>query len=440
MSKLVIIGGGLAGSEAAWQASRRGVEVVLYEMRPRKTTPAHQSAYLGELVCSNSLGTDRLQNASGVLKEELRRLNSLVIRAADDNRLPAGGALAVDRERFAAQITAAIEAQPNITVCRKEVSEIPLDSPTIIASGPLTSDALAGKIKTLTGDDNLYFYDAIAPIVAADSINYHKVFRASRYNKGGGDYLNCPFTEEEYRLFWRELVNAYQHQGKEFEKKRFFEGCMPIEELARRGEKTPLFGPMKPVGLVDPDSGRQPFGAVQLRQENKDATMYNLVGFQTSLKRGEQKRIFRMIPGLEEAEFLRYGSLHRNTFINAPTVLTPTLQHRRHHNIFFAGQLTGVEGYVESTAMGLLSGIYAARLIRGEEIAPVPAGSAHGSLVNYLISAESKHFQPMNMNSGLFPPLIKRIKNKQERAQKYSEIALQALAAWPEAGSARRQD
>jgi len=428
--KLTIIGGGLAGSEAAWQASRLGVEVTLYEMRPQKTTPAHRSAYLGELVCSNSLGSDRLQNAGGLLKEELRQLNSLIMQAADDNRLPAGSALAVDRTGFAARITAALEAQPGVTICRREVTQIPLDTPAIIASGPLTSDALASELAPLIGSESLFFYDAIAPIVATDSLDYSKVFRASRYNRGGDDYLNCPFSEEEYHRFWQELVSAAQHPGRDFEKGRFFEGCLPIEELARRGEKTPLFGPMKPVGLIDPATGHRPFAVVQLRQENRDASMYNLVGFQTSLKRGEQKRIFRMIPGLEKAEFLRYGSLHRNTFINAPLLLTPTLQHRQHPKLFFAGQLTGVEGYLESTAMGLLAGIYAARLIQGQDLPALPPTTAHGALVHYITTANPKHFQPMNMNYGLLPPLPQRVRSKQERSQMQSERALKALANW----------
>lgn len=430
MSKLIVIGGGLAGSEAAWQASQRGIEVILYEMRPQKSTPAHQSSYLAELVCSNSLGADRLENASGILKQELRGLNSLVMRAADDNRLPAGGALAVDRNGFAAQITATLEAQPRITIYREEVTQIPMDIPVIIASGPLTSDALAARLEPLISSDSLYFYDAIAPIVSADSINYDKVFRASRYNKGSDDYLNCPIDQDEYQIFWRELINAIQHQGKEFEKKRFFEGCMPIEELARRGEKTLTFGPMKPVGLTDPNTQRIPYAVVQLRQENKDATMYNLVGFQTSLKWGEQKRVFRLIPGLEKAEFLRYGSLHRNTFINAPAVLTPTLQHCRHPQLFFAGQLTGIEGYMESTAMGLLAGIYAAHSIQGKDLLPPPVTTAHGALVNYLTTANPKHFQPMNINFGIFPPLPERIKDKKLRAQKHGERALNDFSAW----------
>ena len=432
MKELIIIGAGLAGSEAAWQASRRGIAVTLYEMRPHKTTPAHQTPYLAELVCSNSLGADHLQSASGLLKAELRRLESLIMRVADETRLPAGAALAVDRSAFARRVSEILHSQPGVSIRRREVSEIDPQQVTIIASGPLTSPALAERLAPLIGSDKLFFYDAIAPIVAADSIDHTKVFRASRYGKGGQDYLNCPLSEEQYHSFWRELVKAVQHPGRDFEKKRFFEGCMPIEELARRGEKTPLFGPLKPVGLIDPASGRQPFAVVQLRQENREATMYNLVGFQTSLKTGEQRRIFRMIPGLEQARFLRYGSMHRNTFINAPCVLTPTLQHRRHPNLFFAGQLTGVEGYLESSAMGLLAGIYAARLIQGRKLLPPPRESAHGALLNYLVSAEAKHFQPMNMNYGLLPPLEERIKDRQQRNRLQSERALAALNAWAE--------
>ncbi|MBI5789754.1 MAG: methylenetetrahydrofolate--tRNA-(uracil(54)-C(5))-methyltransferase (FADH(2)-oxidizing) TrmFO [Candidatus Schekmanbacteria bacterium] len=429
---LIVIGGGLAGCEAAWQASLLGIDVTLFEMRPVKTTPAHKSDYLAELVCSNSLGADRPETAAGILKQELRALNSLIMQAADAHKIPAGGALAVDREKFAAQISQTLANQPDVNIIRREVTDISLDTPTIISSGPLTSDALAQQLQPLVGDERLYFYDAISPIICADSINYDKAFRASRYGRGGDDYLNCPLTEEGYQNFYRELINAAQHQAKDFEKQRFFEGCMPVEEIARRGEKTLLFGPMKPVGLTDPLTCRRPFAVVQLRMENQIGDMYNLVGFQTSLKWGEQKRIFGLIPGLEKAEYLRYGSLHRNTFINAPLVLTPTLQHKAHPLLFFAGQITGVEGYLESTAMGLMAGIYAARMLRGQSLDLMPETTAIGSLIKYITCADPKHFQPMNINLGIFPPLERRIRDKAERAAEIGRRAVRDLGGWKE--------
>lgn len=422
--QLIIIGAGLAGSEAAWQAAEKGIQVALYEMRPEVTTPAHHTDKFAELVCSNSLRASSLENAVGLLKEEMRRLDSLIMAAADANRLPAGGALAVDREGFSSYITEKITNHPNISIIREEITEIPLNVPLIIASGPLTSASLTEKIQLLTGEDYLYFYDAAAPIITLDSINQDKVFRASRYDKGDADYINCPMTEEEYEKFWEELTQAERAPLKSFEKEVFFEGCMPVEQMASRGKQTLLFGPLKPVGLTDPKTGKQPYAVVQLRQDNREGTLYNIVGFQTHLKWGEQQRVFSLIPGLEEAEFVRFGVMHRNTFINSPKLLESTMRMKNYPNIFFAGQITGVEGYVESAANGLVAGLNAAKMLKGEELVVFPPTTAHGALCHYITTANPKHFQPMNVTFGLLPPLDKKIKNKRERGAALAERAL----------------
>lgn len=423
MQQVTIVGAGLAGSEAAWQAAEAGVKVTLYEMRPVKQTPAHHTDKFAELVCSNSLRANGLTNAVGILKEEMRRLNSVIIRSADACAVPAGGALAVDRHEFAEKVTEEIKNHPNITVINKEIEEIP-DGVCVIASGPLTSPSLSDKLKQLTGE-YLYFYDAAAPIIDRETIDLEKVFLASRYDKGEAAYLNCPMTEEEFSVFYEALISAEVVTLKEFEKEIFFEGCMPIEEIARRGKQTLLFGPMKPVGLNDPRTGNQPFAVVQLRQDNSAATLYNIVGFQTHLKWGDQLRVFRLIPGLENAEIIRYGVMHRNTFINSPNLLQPTYQFRKREDLFFAGQMTGVEGYVESAASGLIAGLNAARLVKGETPLVFPEETSIGSMAHYITTASPTNFQPMNANFGLFPPLEKRIRNKQER---YKLMADRALA------------
>jgi len=426
---IIIIGGGLAGCEAAWQAASRGVRVMLHEMKPVKYSPAHSLPGLAELVCSNSLRGAALENAVGLLKEELRRLGSLFMEAADATRVPAGGALAVDRGLFSAYITDKIAAHPLIELVRGEVAELPPTGTVIIATGPLTSDSFAQQLSVLTGAQ-LYFYDAIAPIVMADSLDLTKIFRASRYGKGDGDdYLNCPMDEAEYRAFVEALLVAEKVPSKDFEKVVHFEGCMPIEELAARGVDTLRFGPMKPVGLTNPRTGREPHAVVQLRLENREGTMYNLVGFQTKLTYPEQKRIFPMIPGLEQAEFVRLGSMHRNTFINAPRLLEPTQQLKQQPRLFFAGQITGVEGYVESAASGFLAGVNAARGVLGMDLTVPPANTALGALVRHITNTDAKHFQPMNVNYGLFPELAGRAK-KQERRQKLAERALVELEIW----------
>ncbi len=401
---VTIIGGGLAGAEAAWQAASQGARVILYEMRPVRATPAHQTADLAEIVCSNSFGSLEPGSAPGLLKEEMRRLGSLVIATADRSRVPAGAALAVDRALFANHITEAISTHPNITLLREEVKEIPDAGIAIIATGPLTSDALADSIRRLTQTDQLYFFDAIAPIVDAESIDDAIVFPASRYGKGSDDYLNCPMNEGEYQAFYDALITAERVVPKAFEEAPYFEGCLPIEVLAERGRMTPLFGPMKPVGLVDPRTGKIPYAVVQLRPENTFLSCYNMVGFQTRLKWPEQKRIFRMIPGLAQAEFLRLGSLHRNTFVNAPRILSESLQVRTRPGLFMAGQITGVEGYVESAAMGALAGLNAARLLMGQPTVIPPPTTAHGALIQYMTHSHPAFFQPMNINFGLFPP------------------------------------
>lgn len=429
--RITIIGAGLAGCEGAWQAAERGVPVILHEMKPLKYSPAHHLDGLAELVCSNSLRGESLENAVGLLKEELRRVGSLFMAAADATRVPAGGALAVDRELFSACVTEKISSHPLIELVRGEVADIPPEGIVVVASGPLTSDSLAESIGKLTGE-YLYFYDAIAPIVTADSIDMTRAFRASRYGKGDGDdYVNCPLDEPEYRAFVAALLAAEKVAAKDFEKVVHFEGCMPIEEMAARGEDTLRFGPMKPVGLVDPRTGKEPHAVIQLRMENRTGTMYNLVGFQTKLTWPEQRRIFRMIPGLENAEFVRLGSMHRNTFINAPRLLLPTFQLKKAPRLFFAGQITGVEGYVESAASGLLAGISASRLARGEEPAVPPLTTALGALVGHITNTDARHFQPMNVNYGLFPELLGKVKKK-ERRGRLAERALADLAGWME--------
>lgn len=427
---IVIIGGGLAGSEAAWQAANHGAKVTLYEMRPKETTQAHKTGLLAELVCSNSLGSTDILNAPGILKEEMRRLNSLVIRVADEVRVPAGSALAVDRDRFSQKITQALESHPNVRILREEIKEIPTDCLCILATGPLTSDALANAIRELTHTKHLYFFDAISPIIDADSIDMDKVFRASRYDKGTADYLNCPMDEATYGAFYDAMIKAEKVQPKDFEKVPYFEGCIPIEVMAERGKQTMLFGPLKPVGLEDPKTGKRPHAVVQLRPENAHGTCYNMVGFQTKLTYPEQRRVFRMIPGLENAEFLRLGSLHRNTFINSPQLLRDTLQLKVRGTAFFAGQLVGVEGYTESAAMGGLAGINAARGLTGLPLITPPPTTAHGSLVTYITTTDPRHFQPINTNFGLFPPLASNIRDKEQKRRKIGQRALEDLEAW----------
>ncbi|MCY8378075.1 FADH(2)-oxidizing methylenetetrahydrofolate--tRNA-(uracil(54)-C(5))-methyltransferase TrmFO [Bacillus haynesii] len=421
-----VIGAGLAGSEAAWQLAKRGINVRLYEMRPVKQTPAHHTDKFAELVCSNSLRANSLTNAVGVLKEEMRVLDSAIIAAADECSVPAGGALAVDRHEFAANVTEKVKNHPNVTVLNEEVTEIP-EGPTIIATGPLTSEALSAKLRELTGEDYLYFYDAAAPIVEKDSLDMDKVYLKSRYDKGEAAYLNCPMTEEEFDRFYDALVSAETVPLKEFEKEIFFEGCMPIEVMAKRGKKTMLFGPMKPVGLEDPKTGKRPYAVVQLRQDDAAGTLYNIVGFQTHLKWGDQKEVLRLIPGLEQAEIVRYGVMHRNTFINSPSLLKATYQFKKRDDLFFAGQMTGVEGYVESAASGLVAGINAARLIQGKEPVTFSNDTAIGSMAHYITETNKKNFQPMNANFGLFKELGVKIKNKQERNEQYASRALETI-------------
>jgi len=435
VSRIRVIGGGLAGPEAALVAARAGVDVDLYEMRPVRSTPAHQTADFGELVCSNSLKSESENTAPWLLKQEMRRAGSPLLACADASAVPAGHALAVDRVEFSRLINEAIEREPRITVHRKEVTTLdPEDGITIIASGPLTSSALSSEIARLTGSDHLAFYDSISPIVEADSINMDRVYFAARWDKGTADYINCPFTKEEYDAFYKALTTAETVQEKEWEKLCYFEGCLPIEELARRGYDTLRFGCMKPVGLRDPRTGKTPYAVVQLRCENLRADSYNLVGFQNHLKFGEQARVLRLIPGLENAKFLRYGQIHRNTYINAPRVLTETLNLRDYPNIYFAGQISGVEGYTESIATGLLAGLYAAAAAQGATTSPVPRETALGSLVNYITKAEAKHFQPANITFDLLLPLEeelrKKIRDKKERHRLQCERALAVFDNW----------
>jgi methylenetetrahydrofolate--tRNA-(uracil-5-)-methyltransferase len=429
MAEITVIGGGLAGSEAAWQAAQRGVQVTLYEMRPGVRTPAHVSGHLAELVCSNSLGSNLPDRAPGLLKEELRYLGSLILSCADANSVPAGGALAVGREAFAEAVTSRIVAHPRILLRREQVTRIPDESIVVVATGPLTSASLAEEIGVLSGKDHLYFYDAMAPIVTLESIDMSRAFRASRYGRGADDYINCPMTPEEYEHFVEQLIEAECTRLRGFEKEdqHFFEGCLPLEVLARRGQAALAFGPLKPVGLVDPNTGRRPHAVVQLRQDNLAGTLYNLVGFQTNLRWNEQKRVFSLIPGLERAEFVRFGQMHRNTFLDAPTLLDPTLEFRGRRGLFFAGQITGTEGYVGSTGSGYVAGLNAARLAQGLLPLVFPRSTMIGALCHYVSSAESRTFQPMKPNFGLLPPLDTHHKARRERYGAYSRRALEEL-------------
>lgn len=432
VQRVTVIGAGLAGSEAAWQIASQGVPVTLYEMRPATQTPAHHTNHFAELVCSNSLRANGLANAVGVLKEEMRRMNSLIMDCADRNAVPAGGALAVDRDGFSGDVTRILKDHPLIEVRTEEVTEIPTEGIVLIATGPLTAPKLSAQIQELLGEEYFYFYDAAAPIVEKDSIDMSKVYLASRYDKGEAAYLNCPMTEEEFERFHEALISAEKAEMKEFEKEQYFEGCMPIEVMASRGKQTVLFGPMKPVGLVNPHTGKLPHAVIQLRQDNAAGTLYNLVGFQTHLKWGEQKRVFSMIPGLENAEFVRFGVMHRNTFINSPKLLKPTYQTINRENLFFAGQMTGVEGYVESAASGLIAGMNAGRLAKGLEPIVFPADTTLGSMAQYITTADFKHFQPMNANFGLFPPLEKRMRSKKDKNDAIANRALDQLAGFKE--------
>jgi methylenetetrahydrofolate--tRNA-(uracil-5-)-methyltransferase len=442
MPPIKIIGAGLAGSEAAWQCARQGLDVELFEMRPVRSTPAHQTTDFAELVCSNSLKSDSENTAPWLLKEEMRRAGSLLLQIARDCAVPAGHALAVDRVVFAAKVTEAISREPRITVRREEVSTIDdKNGLTIIATGPLTSESLATEIARLSAPSpdppdstahtpHLYFYDSISPIVEADSIDMTRVYMAARYDKGSADYINCPMTQDEYGNFLDALVAAQSVEERDWEKLNYFEGCLPIEEIARRGRDTLRFGPMKPVGLKDPRTGKMPYAVVQLRQENLRADSYNLVGFQNHLKFGEQARVLRLIPGLENARFLRYGQIHRNTYINAPTLLQSTLQMKSHPNVFFTGQICGVEGYVESIATGLLAGLHAAALAQGTPLSPAPRASAFGSLTHYVTHADPKHFQPANITFDLLPALDRKIRDRKERHRLQCDLALKEFQAW----------
>ncbi len=433
MTKAVrILGAGLAGSEAAWQCARRGVAVELCEMRPARSTPAHQTADFAELVCSNSLKSDSENTAPWLLKEEMRRAGSQLLKIARECAVPAGHALAVDRTTFAARVTEAIASERLITITREEVTRIDENQIIIIATGPLTSDALSQEIVRLSGSSHLYFFDSISPIVEADSIDMSKVYLAARYDKGSADYINCPMSKEEYERFCDALVSGESAEQRDWEKLNYFEGCLPIEEIARRGRDTLRFGPMKPVGLKDPRTGRIPYAAVQLRQENLRADSYNLVGFQNHLKFGDQARVLRLIPGLENARFLRFGQIHRNTYINAPALLRESLQMREHPSVFFAGQICGVEGYVESMATGLTAGIQAAALASGMEPLVPPRPSAFGSLVHYVTHADAKNFQPANITFDLLPPLDHKIRDRQERRRQQCALALREFDGWLE--------
>lgn len=428
ISPVHVIGAGLAGCEAVTQLTRHGIPVILHEMRPVKSDAAHKTAYFAELVCSNSLRAGNIENAVGLLKEEMRRLGSLIMEKADEHQVPAGGALAVDRDGFAAAVTEAVKANPLVTVIHEEVTDLEsLEGTVIVASGPLTSDALFADIKKLLKSDYLHFFDAAAPIVTADSLDYDKVYRASRYDKGGADYLNCPFyTKEEYIAFWEALCNAESAPVKDFEHD-VFEACMPIEEMAARGEDTMRFGPLKPVGLIDPRNGKEAYAVVQLRQDNAAASLYNLVGFQTHLKWPEQRRVFGMIPGLENAEFVRFGVMHKNTYLNSPQLLDKHFNLRSNKRFYFAGQMTGVEGYVESAASGLMAGLAAARAVLELPEVEFPNVTAHGALANYISNPAIENFQPMNINFGLIPPLTVRIRKKREKNAQIAARALEAL-------------
>lgn len=422
-----VIGAGLAGCEAAWQIAKRGIKVKLYEMKPKVFTPAHHYEGFAELVCSNSLRSNQLENAVGLLKEEMRLLDSLIIKCADITKVPAGGALAVDRIKFSQMVTESIKGNENITVINKEVSELPEEGITVIATGPLTTNALSQKLVKIIGKDYLYFFDAAAPIVTYESIDTNIAFKASRYNRGTDDYLNCPMDQEQYEMFWTELVNAEVAEIKEFEKEMVFEGCMPIEVMAKRGIDTLRFGPLKPVGIVDPKTGTEPYAVVQLRQDNSEGTLYNIVGFQTRLKWPEQKRVFRLIPGLQNAEFVRYGVMHRNTFINSPGILDNTYRMKTRPQFYFAGQITGVEGYVESASSGLVAGINAAMDFIGKDRVVFPPNTAIGALSKYVSNELIKNFQPMNVNFGIMEGTKVKIKDKRKRKLEISKNALEVI-------------
>ena len=432
--EIIVIGGGLAGVEAAWQAAESGAAVKLYEMRPIQSTGAHKTDKLAEIVCSNSFKSDEIGSAPYLLKEELRRGGSLILDAAMQTKVPAGAALSVDRRKFGELVTAKIESHPRIELVREEVTEIPTDATTIIATGPLTSEKLTTEIMRVTGDDQLYFYDAIAPIIARDSIDLNIAFKAARYGKGGDDYINCPFDREQYAHFYENLINAKSVPLHKFEETKYFEACLPIEEMARRGVDTLRFGPMKPKGLPDPKTGREPYAAVQLRQEDLMADAYSLVGFQNHLRYVEQERVLRLIPGLQRVEFLQFGQIHRNTFINAPKVLNQTLQTKTRHDLFFAGQITGVEGYIESVATGWLAGLNAARFVQNRELLTAPASSAIGALARYVANAETKNYQPVNITFALLEPLPedlrKKHRGKKERHCLQVEMALREWDEW----------
>ena len=431
MTPVHVIGAGLAGCEAVNQLTRQGIPVILHEMRPVKSDAAHKTDYFAELVCSNSLRAGNIENAVGLLKEEMRRLGSLIMQQADKHQVPAGGALAVDREGFAAGVTEAVKSNPLVTVVYEEVTDLEaLEGTVIVASGPLTSDALSANIKEMLHEEYFHFFDAAAPIVAADSLDYEKVYRASRYDKGGADYLNCPFyTKEEYVAFWEALCNAESAPVKDFEHD-VFEACMPIEEMAARGEDTMRFGPLKPVGLIDPRNGKEAYAVVQLRQDNAAASLYNIVGFQTHLKWPEQRRVFGMIPGLEKAEFVRFGVMHKNTYLNSPQLLDNHFRLRSNKRFYFAGQMTGVEGYVESAASGIMAGLHVARELQGLSEVDFPAETAHGSLANYISNPAIENFQPMNINFGLIPPLAVRIRKKREKNAQIAARALEQLESF----------
>ncbi len=431
MEPIHIIGAGLAGCEAAWQIAKRGGKVLLSEMKPLHFSPAHRSPFFAELVCSNSFKSQSLENGPGILKEELRRLDSLILRAAEETKVPAGGSLAVDREAFSEKVTRFLEGMKNVEILRREVSVLPGAGMTIVATGPLTSEALSIEIRKMTGSRHLFFYDAISPIVTADSVDTEKAFRASRYGDGEGDYVNCPMNEEEYNRFVDELRKAERASIHSFERKFLFEGCLPVEEMADRGMETLAFGPLKPVGLVDPKTGKQPYAVVQLRQEDRFKTLFNMVGFQTRLRQEEQKRVFRMIPGLQKAEFVRLGSIHRNTFIDSPRLLNEFLQVKGAPHLFFAGQITGVEGYMESTMTGLLAGIHAFRIQEGIPPVVPPKTTAMGALIHYVVHTQTVPFQPMNMNFGLFPPLHGRARGHEKR-RRLAEQALAETERWKE--------
>jgi methylenetetrahydrofolate--tRNA-(uracil-5-)-methyltransferase len=425
--RVTVVGGGLAGCEAAWQLARRGIGVDLHEMRPSRPTAVHQTGDLAELVCSNSLRGNALDQAAGLLKEEMRRMDSIIIRVADAVRVPAGSALAVDRSLFAQRITEAVGGLPEVRIHRGEVTRLPEGDVAIVATGPLTSEALAAEIAAFVGGSHLYFYDAVSPVLEADTVDFGKTFKASRYGRGGDDYVNCPFTEEEYRAFYAALTTAECAALHAFEHEFFFEGCLPAEVIASRGPETLLFGPMKPVGLQDPRTGRRPFAVVQLRQDDLAASHYSMVGFQTQLKWGEQKRVFRMIPGLEHAEFVRYGMIHRNTYVNAPKVLEPTFETRCRRGLFFAGQMSGVEGYVESAASGLIAGLGAALRARGEEPVGFPEDTALGGLGRYIARSDPTNYQPTNIAFGLLPELAHPIRDKARKRLALSSRALESL-------------